>query len=94
MPRWPEQLAGRPGPVFIEIPLDVQGKRVEYTEDDIAAAAQAIELALSNEQDFGQAVLEQAMLALLQAKRPLLYIGNGCRITGSEQAAVEFVRGR
>lgn len=87
-----EGLAGRPGPVFIEIPLDVQGKRVEYTEDDIAAAAQAIWARASNEQDFGQAVLEQAMLALLQAKRPLLYIGNGCRITGSEQAAVEFVR--
>jgi len=87
-----EGLSGRPGPVFIEIPLDVQGKRVEYTEAEIATEAKKIHQIVESAHCFGQQKLTEALEALLAAKRPLLYVGNGCRIAGVEQAAIDFLR--
>jgi acetolactate synthase-1/2/3 large subunit len=87
-----EALSGRPGPVFIEIPLDVQGKRIAYTDAEIASAAEAIGQAVKFAHCFGQSALTQALEALLSAERPLLYVGNGCRITGVEQDAIDFLR--
>lgn len=87
-----EALSGRPGPAFIEIPLDVQGRRVQYTEADLARAVEEIRRKAYPENPEGLAHLSEALSALLEAKRPLLYIGNGCRIAGVESAAVEFAR--
>jgi len=81
-------LAGRPGPVFIEIPLDVQGFPIEYTSDDIALAAKAILSAAGkppHEVD-STGGLSDALRALLKARRPLLYVGNGVRVSGQEAA--------
>jgi acetolactate synthase-1/2/3 large subunit len=86
-------LSGRPGPVFIEIPLDVQGRRVAYSEEEIAESIQKIHQIVESVHAFGQEKLTQSLEALLAAKRPLLYIGNGCRIAGVERAAVDFIRG-
>jgi acetolactate synthase-1/2/3 large subunit len=80
-----EALGGRPGPVFVEIPLDVQGAPISYTQEDIAADARAIHDRLAAQADpSATAVLEEAVAALMQAERPLLYVGNGCRIAGVE----------
>jgi len=87
-----EALSGRPGPVFIEIPLDVQGMRIPYTQDDIAADVEKIRVLVKKSQSVGVAELTDALLSLLAAKHPLLYIGNGCRIAGVEQMAVQFIR--
>jgi len=87
-----EGLSCRPGPVFIEIPLDVQGKRVAYTEAEITIEVERIRRIVESEQCLGQQKLTEALEALLAAKRPLLYIGNGCRIAGVEQAAIDFLR--
>ncbi len=85
-------LSGRPGPVFIEIPLDVQGSRLTYTDKEIADEAEKIRRIVKSEHSFGQEKIKDAFEALLAAKRPLLYIGNGCRIAGVEQAAIDFLR--
>lgn len=85
-------LSGRPGPVFIEIPLDVQGKRVAYSQTDIASEIQKIRRTVESVHAVGQEKLTKALEALLAAKRPLLYIGNGCRIAGVERAAVDFIQ--
>jgi acetolactate synthase-1/2/3 large subunit len=87
-----EALSGRPGPVFIEIPLDVQGKRIAYTEAEIEAETGRIRKEVESADCFGQPGLTDAFEALLAAKRPLLYVGNGCRIAGVEQAATTFLR--
>jgi acetolactate synthase len=67
---------GRPGPSWLDIPLDVQGAFVEtdnlegyapppaHTETDAAEAAQ------------------QVLVRLRQAERPVLYAGNGIRWAG------------
>lgn len=84
--------SGRPGPVFIEIPLDVQGLPLEISDDAVLDAVQAVH-ELSKDQQLKNAVnanLELAFADLLNADRPLLYVGNGVRITGQEEAMREF----
>lgn len=85
-----EAFSGRPGPVFVEIPLDVQGIRVAYSDEDVAGDAASVRRKAAATVH-GQAELAQALAQLLQAKRPLLYIGNGCRIAGVESAVRTFL---
>lgn len=87
-----EAFAGRPGPVFIEIPLDVQGMPIETSLAEISAIAQDIhqQVRAQASQKAGSTALRQALEALLMAKRPLLYVGNGVRITGQEAAVRAF----
>jgi len=87
-----EAIRGRPGPVFIEIPLDVQGKGFGYTEADIAEQVEKIRRLARTANQIGQEKLEEALAVLLTAKRPVLYVGNGCRIAGVEDTVVAFLR--
>jgi acetolactate synthase-1/2/3 large subunit len=80
-----DALGGRPGPVFIEIPLDVQGAPISFSDEDVAADARAIRERLAAQVDAAStAALDEALEALMRAQRPLLYVGNGCRIAGVE----------
>jgi acetolactate synthase-1/2/3 large subunit len=76
----------RPGPVFIEIPLDVQGAPVEYSAADIAGGVESIQRRVSEAANTlgGRKALTLALDQLMKAKRPLLYVGNGCRVAGVE----------
>lgn len=71
--------SGRPGPVLLDIPLDVQGALVEpadlpgYTPDDAAAPVDA-------------GALARLVGLLAQAKRPLLLAGAGVRAAGATDA--------
>ncbi len=83
---------GRPGPVFIEIPLDVQGFPVEFSEQTIIDSVQLIQNKLL-EQQLNHDVnsnLTHALLGLLEAKYPLIYVGNGVRIAGQIDSVREF----
>jgi acetolactate synthase-1/2/3 large subunit len=86
-----EALSGRPGPVFVEIPLDVQGVPVVYAASDLAADVASIRQALEARPGASRELLSLAMTELLQARRPLLYVGNGCRIAGVEAELHTFV---
>ena len=74
--------SGRPGPCWLDIPLDIQGKLIET--DKLQGFPQAPETEPS---------LDEAMTVITEklaaAKRPVLYAGNGIRIAG---AAEEFKR--
>jgi acetolactate synthase-1/2/3 large subunit len=89
-----EAFSGRTGPVFIEIPLDVQGLLIDYTADDIAHDAAEIRrrAALPDPTLDSEAKLTAALKELLKAERPLLYIGNGTRAANTEDTALAFVR--
>lgn len=82
-----EAFSGRPGPVFIEIPLDVQGAPVEYGAETIATDLEQIQHRIAEQRDCKeyQEGIANALSQLLKAKRPLLYVGNGCRIAGVEE---------
>jgi acetolactate synthase-1/2/3 large subunit len=87
-----EALGGRPGPVFVEIPLDVQGLPIPDGEAELAADLAAIRQRLAGEVEPAmQTALAEQITALMQAERPLLYVGNGCRIAGVEDAVRRLV---
>jgi len=73
--------SGRPGPVLIDLPKDVQ---FEMTD-----APRGIHL--SNEIDVADAAtIAEAEAAIRAAKKPVLYIGGGAKISGAIDAVREF----
>jgi acetolactate synthase-1/2/3 large subunit len=88
-----DMFSGRPGPVFVEIPLDVQGMPFAYDQSDVNACIQEIRTKLrelENESPDGATACAAAVGTLLKAQRPLLYVGNGVRISGQEQSVIRF----
>jgi acetolactate synthase I/II/III large subunit len=81
-------LRGRRGPVWIDIPLDVQAAMVDpaalrgYAPDELESE--------SNAQALEEAVLETVRL-LNKAERPVLLAGNGIRAAGAEQLFRETI---
>ena len=73
---------GRPGPVLIDIPKDVQ-----FAETDLLPIVKTSEkpTALSTEK------LQQALELLKNAKRPVLYIGGGVGMAKAVPALREFI---
>lgn len=87
-----EVFVGRPGPVFVEIPLDVQNTVIDYEPAEIAAAADAVRARIAADVDTANvAALTEALTWLLAGQRPLLYIGNGCRVAGAGTAVRAFI---
>lgn len=70
-------LDGRPGPVWLDIPLDVQGAVVDETqfrEFDPAEIVDPVKHALVDEQ------ICQLLERIRRAKSPVIYVGNGVRL--------------
>jgi acetolactate synthase-1/2/3 large subunit len=71
----------RPGPCWIEIPMDIQASRI-----DPNSSAQFVPPAPNSDstpQLAGQ--IDHVVDALLLARRPLLWLGNGIRLAGAEK---------
>lgn len=66
--------SGRPGPVLIDIPKDIQEARCGYTAGSVVTPYP--------EQTVAQDQILQAVALLNQAKRPYLYIGGGAARCG------------
>ncbi|HNY97516.1 MAG TPA: thiamine pyrophosphate-binding protein [Candidatus Pacearchaeota archaeon] len=75
---------GRPGPVFVEIPLDVQAMDIE--ENNLRQFKPEVE-----NRKIQIADIQEVVTRLKQAKRPLLVAGNGIRLAGGEQALWQFL---
>src|SRR5947199_1255072 len=78
---------GRPGPVWVDIPLDVQASPIEadqlpgFNPEEQPAAAPA---------DLAEQV-RSVIQALNAAERPLLFAGNGIRLARAEREFAELV---
>ncbi|HEX5048723.1 MAG TPA: acetolactate synthase large subunit [Gammaproteobacteria bacterium] len=75
--------SGRPGPVLVDIPKDVQTEAVDveaWPEPGAAAAAPRAE----------DAALERAAAMIEAAERPILYLGGGVVHSGAAPAAVKL----
>lgn len=79
-----EMISGRPGPVWLDIPLDVQAARIETNKLDGYDALQEH----ANSANLSESTLEKVFGLLAEAKRPLLLAGHGVRLSG---AASEFL---
>src|SRR5690606_33626775 len=74
---------GRPGPVLIDLPKDIQ-----FQQTDSVRAFH-----LSNDNGIADsAAIMAAAEAIRIAKRPILYIGGGAKISGAVEAVREFAR--
>lgn len=78
--------AGRPGPVLIDIPKDVQNAQCEfvYPEEPLAFPRRPLPMQLPAEQ------LERAVEMLDQAERPVILAGRGVLHSGAAQQLREF----
>jgi acetolactate synthase-1/2/3 large subunit len=72
---------GRPGPVLIDIPRDVQMKTVDYTPSNEIPL-----LKYTSESYYEyEAELAQIVKLLCQARRPVLYVGGGAVISNASE---------
>ncbi len=70
--------SGRPGPVLIDIPRDVQLQKISFTEwPEPGTAVKRAEQFRTPEVDFGR-ILASAADLLASSTRPVLYAGGGC----------------
>jgi acetolactate synthase-1/2/3 large subunit len=81
--------SGRPGPVVIDLPKDVQQAKYEYVNH-----AGQKHRSYNPPVRPDRAQVEKAVEAMAHAKRPLFYIGGGCVNSGVQACALltEFVR--
>ena len=77
---------GRPGPVVVDVPKDVQNAKIEfvYPEGEIVLPGYHPTLAGSDVQ------IEQALELIRQAERPLILAGHGVNMAGAEQELQYF----
>jgi acetolactate synthase-1/2/3 large subunit len=73
--------SGRPGPVLVDVPVDVFRAIVEYDPDEV----QNIEIS-SFKSDFKvhKVQVKRAAELIAQAKKPVLYVGGGAKAGGAE----------
>ncbi len=76
---WHLAVTGRPGPVWLDIPLNFQGMEIE-TDDLRGYDAEEDDAQLPPR--VTEDVIEQILDQIAAAKRPVIYAGNGIRLSG------------
>ncbi len=78
-------VSGRPGPCWLDIPLDIQGAYIDTDELEGYTPEVDAGILCRNELD---EIVERVLEKIRAAKRPVIYAGNGIRISG----AVDMLR--
>lgn len=79
---------GRPGPVWLDIPLDVQASMIDELKlEDYDPAEDEIVF----DRDLIRKQADELLSRLKEAKRPVLLVGNGVRIAGADKLFLELV---
>ncbi|GIM30081.1 acetolactate synthase [Clostridium polyendosporum] len=77
--------SGRPGPVVIDIPKDIQMEEFEFDNWPIIEAENVIN-------EFDEQLIEQAAEMINKSEKPLLYIGGGIISSNASNILGEFAR--
>jgi acetolactate synthase-1/2/3 large subunit len=80
---------GRPGPCWLDIPIDVQGAQVDH--DAMAPYVPEAEAKRLGGRDLAEACGEVAT-RLASAERPVLLVGTGVRLAGAEHVLASVAR--
>jgi acetolactate synthase-1/2/3 large subunit len=85
-------LNGRPGPVWLDIPLDVQAAMVDETS---LRAFEPSEICLqkseiSDRESVVSGQLDELLVRVHAAKSPVIYVGNGVRLAEREKQFIEL----
>jgi acetolactate synthase-1/2/3 large subunit len=80
-------LAGRKGPVWIDVPLDIQGAQIDpdTLEGFLPPAAAEVSEAQLHAQ------VEEVLRLIRAAERPLILVGQGVRLAGASKPFRELV---
>lgn len=80
---WHRAITGRPGPVWVDIPVNYQGMYIET--EDLAGYDEALdtELAEGLPPAVSDQIVQDVIDKIRAAKRPVIYAGGGIRISGS-----------
>ena len=79
---------GRGGPVWLDIPLDVQGAKVETDQLKHFDPAEMSDI-LPPKVDAG--VIEQVIEKIKEAKRPVIIVGSGVRLGGAHEDFLQLI---
>jgi acetolactate synthase-1/2/3 large subunit len=74
-----ETISGRPGPVWLDVPMNLQAKLVEKRDWDFYS------------KKINHVEVEDIIDAINQSKRPVIIGGNGIRLSGAKNIFREFV---
>lgn len=74
--------SGRPGPVWIDIPLDVQA--VDINPDELEGFQEKIEVIPKDDDQLNDLIIKVIDL-LNSAERPVILAGNGIRLSGAQE---------
>ena len=74
---------GRPGPVWLDVPLDIQGAMVDE--------ADLVEFKIPEEPKFDTKI-PQVLDALKAAKRPVIIAGNGVTLAGANEEFLKLIK--
>jgi len=84
---WNTAVSGRPGPVWIEVPLDVQAELVDCLESKVNAPAPFRHI-----KKVSDSTIKKIYNDLQGAKRPIIVAGAGIRVSDSEENFLKLVR--
>jgi acetolactate synthase-1/2/3 large subunit len=89
---------GRPGPVWIDVPVDIQSSFIDPTSlsrfnENIDELSQDKDITentryelLQNKTSLSEELIDKLLLQLKEAKRPTIFVGAGIRISGMYEA--------
>ena len=83
---WHEATTGRPGPVWLEFPLDVQGASIDETTLEPFIPTQP-----ADDREWVTAKAAQVLQLIRAAKRPVIFCGNGIRLSRSQPLLRELL---
>ncbi len=78
---WDAATSHRKGPVWIDVPIDVQAEKIEVKE---------IEESISHPIDYTQEIID-IFDRIQSSKKPLIIVGNGVHLSGCEKEFLQFV---
>lgn len=86
-------LEGRPGPVWIDVPLDLQAQEIPPSEvAELPDRGAMIEMAPKPLVGRSPTGVTEVVQMLERVRRPLFLIGNGLRLSGSQEVLMSVLR--
>ena len=81
--------SGRPGPVWIDMPLDMQAAKVEESQ---MKGFDPVSEGLQERTSFDAAIIPEIIEKIKNAQRPVLYCGQGVRLSGKYEDFMKMVK--
>lgn len=81
---WREATTGRPGPVWLDIPLDVQGCMVDEQKICQIADFSAPQISVTKENGHYKEIASKVIQLFLKSKKPLILAGNGIKLSSGQ----------